>query len=282
MSDDGGQAAPTETADSDTITTDSQSRALWDGIAEQYGTDADEGEREVYEKLKRILEDEGIPPKGSSLLEAGSGSGQISALLARDGYDVTLLDFSDVALAKSREIFERNGLEARFILADLFEMDPQKTGTHDVVWNSGVLEHFDGWQVIDALQAMSRTAKRLVIFLVPNPGSGHYMEFRQKALKDGAWQWGLEIPEGEPRRLGHMRGTAGRLTALCGGVSNRILYEIRGEGRRAGRAGRDCEEGKGRRRKQEKEERYRRRQGPDARQGQVSEDGGGKACPGQA
>ncbi len=179
--------------DNGVITTNSQSKGLWDDIARQYTMKADEGEREAYEKFVQILHKEGILPGESSLLEAGCGSGQVSVLLAKEGYDVALLDFSDIALTKSKEIFKQHNLKAEFILSDLFEMSPKKTGKYDVVWNSGVLEHFDGWQVIRALEIMAQMANKLVIFLVPNLQSRYYVQFRQKALEENSWQWGLEI-----------------------------------------------------------------------------------------
>jgi len=174
-----------------TLSTNSQTKSLWDNIAKYYDDKIDEGEKEVAKELEKILQTIGVSE--GSLLEAGCGSGQISALLVNSGYDVALLDFSEVALEKSKKIFEQKNIKGNFILSDLFEMSPEKTGTYDVVWNSGVLEHYDGWQIINALEKMSKVAKKFVIFLIPNPKSKPYMAFRKKALENNSWQWGLEI-----------------------------------------------------------------------------------------
>lgn len=170
----------------------SQQPSLWDDIAKQYTDTPDEGETEIATELESILKHYDVL-SGSSLLESGCGSGHISSFLAAKGYQTTLLDFSEIALQKAKELYEKNNLKGNFIHSDLFEISPQTVGTHDVVWNSGVLEHFDGWQIIDAMQKMAATAKKFVIILVPNSISSSYLDFRKKALESGGWQWGLEI-----------------------------------------------------------------------------------------
>ena len=171
---------------------DSQQPSLWDDVARHYSDRPDKGETEIAAELGSLLASLGVPD-GSTLLEAGSGSGHISSFLASKGYKTTLLDFSKVALKKSENLYKKNNLGGNFVHSDLFEISAESVGTHDVVWNSGVLEHFDGWQVIDAMQKMASVARRFVIILVPNPKSSAYMDFRKKALEEGAWQWGLEI-----------------------------------------------------------------------------------------
>lgn len=171
---------------------DSQQPSLWDGVAEQYSGEPDRGETEIASELESLLAGLGVKG-GSTLLEAGCGSGHISSHLASRGYGTTLLDFSKVALKKARQLYKKNGLGGEFVHSDLFEISPQSVGTHDVVWNSGVLEHFDGWQIVGAMQKMASVAARFVIILVPNPKSLAYLDFRRKALEEGSWQWGLEI-----------------------------------------------------------------------------------------
>lgn len=170
---------------------DSQQPSLWDDVASQYSDEPDEGESEIASELESLLAKLGV--QGGSLLEAGCGSGHISSHLASSGYKTTLLDFSEVAIKKARQLYERKNLEGNFVHSDLFEISAHSVDSHDVVWNSGVLEHFDGWQVIEAMQKMASVAKKFVIILVPNPKSRPYMDFRRKALEAGVWQWGLEI-----------------------------------------------------------------------------------------
>ena len=171
---------------------DSQKPSLWDDIAKNYTDTPDEGEIEIAMDIEGVLHKNGIFAN-SSLLEAGCGSGHISAFLANKGYETTLLDFSEIALNKARQVYEKNKLVGRFIKSDLFDISPESVGYHDVVWNSGVLEHFDGWQIIQSMQKMANVAKKFVIILVPNPKSSSYMGFRKKTLENGDWKWGLEI-----------------------------------------------------------------------------------------
>jgi hypothetical protein len=171
---------------------DSQKPSLWDDIAKNYTDTPDEGEIEIAMDIEGVLHKNGIFAN-SSLLEAGCGSGHISAFLANKGYETTLLDFSEIALNKAKQVYEKNKLVGRFIKSDLFDISPESVGYHDVVWNSGVLEHFDGWQIIQSMQKMANVAKKFVIILVPNPKSSSYMGFRKKTLENGDWKWGLEI-----------------------------------------------------------------------------------------
>ncbi|MCI4433275.1 MAG: methyltransferase domain-containing protein, partial [Nitrosopumilus sp.] len=171
---------------------DSQKPSLWDDIAKNYTDTPDEGEIEIAIDIEGVLHKNGIFAN-SSLLEAGCGSGHISAFLANKGYETTLLDFSEIALNKAKQVYEKNKLVGRFIKSDLFDISPESVGYHDVVWNSGVLEHFDGWQIIQSMQKMANVAKKFVIILVPNPKSSSYMGFRKKTLENGDWKWGLEI-----------------------------------------------------------------------------------------
>ena len=115
----------------------------------------------------------GILPTGASLLEAGSGSGELSAYLASIGYNVTLLDLSDVALSLSRELFKKHGLLGSFQKGDLFNL-PFAEGSFDCVWNSGVLEHYTDQEIVAALKEMARVSKGLVITVVPNAGAIFY------------------------------------------------------------------------------------------------------------
>ena len=189
----------------ETDKSDSQQPHLWDNVAKQYSAKPDKAESEIASELESILAGLGIG-NGSTLLEAGCGSGHVSSILASNGYKTALLDFSEVALEKAKQLYQAKGIHGDFVYSDIFDMSAESVGTHDIVWNSGVLEHFDGWQVINALQKMADVAKKFVIILVPNPGSNAYLNYRRKALKDGSWQWGLEI----------LRDNLGDLVRLAG------------------------------------------------------------------
>lgn len=89
-----------------------------------------------FEALLEIL-----PPAPATVLECGSGSGEVSAYLAKRGYQVTLLDDSASALEFARRRFGREGLDGEFVKGNVYEL-PFADGAFDVVTSFGLLEHF--------------------------------------------------------------------------------------------------------------------------------------------
>ena len=62
--------------------------------------------------------------QGSSVLDVGTGSGCIAISLALDGYKVTALDVSDVALSFARRNAERLGAKLEFVKGDIKAPSP--------------------------------------------------------------------------------------------------------------------------------------------------------------
>ena len=58
-------------------------------------------------------------------LDLACGEGQNAIWLATHGWDVTGVDYSEVAIAKARSRAEREGAQARFVCADLVEHEPE-------------------------------------------------------------------------------------------------------------------------------------------------------------
>src|SRR3989339_1774859 len=143
---------------------------------------------EYYGKIKKYL------PKKAKLLEAGSGTGEISAYFAKNGNEVYLLDKSKVALDLSKRIFSKYKLKGTFVKADLFSI-PFSDNTFDCVWNSGVLEHFSDEEIVCALKEMSRVSKNLVISLVPSAQSVIYRMVKWELEAQNKWQYGDEFPK---------------------------------------------------------------------------------------
>jgi SAM-dependent methyltransferase len=59
-------------------------------------------------------------------LDLASGEGQNAIWLASLGWEVTGIDYSEVAIAKARARAEREGVEARFVCADLVSYVPER------------------------------------------------------------------------------------------------------------------------------------------------------------
>ncbi|MDD1703887.1 MAG: class I SAM-dependent methyltransferase [Methanoregula sp.] len=99
---------------------------------------------------------------GSKILEAGCGTGQTLALFT-GRHETVGLDISLAALALAR----RNCPHP--VLGSIFSL-PFQDDTFDLVYNSGVIEHFRDPTNVDALREMARIVKPSgkVIVIVPN------------------------------------------------------------------------------------------------------------------
>ena len=161
---------------------------LWNKVAESYNLEISETEEKLAIEIKDILNGLGIN-RQCSLIELGCGSGKLSAVLSRE-FDVTLLDISDKALEKSQQLFKKYGLKGEFIKGDLIDLNIEKQ--YDVMWNSGVMEHFNETDLLKAFQSMGKFQSKYYIFIVPNPLSIPYLMFRYKLMSKGDWIYGKE------------------------------------------------------------------------------------------
>ena len=75
------------------------------------------------------------------ILEAGSGTGGLSQQLAKAGADVFVLDIVPACLQAARRKGAAPGT-LQGVVGDLFHC-PFPDGAFDVVFNSGVMEHFE-------------------------------------------------------------------------------------------------------------------------------------------
>jgi len=166
------------------------SRSLWNELWEKW-----EGEEwdNICEQIYRVLKREIGEVKGKRILEAGSGSGRISLRLALDGANMTLVDFSQQALDRSKEIFDKNGVKAEFYNINLENELPFEDNYFDIVWNAGVMEHFTKRQQIKMVREFSRIAPEFHTFN-PNLNSFFYRLGKWSAEKSGTWPYGKEFP----------------------------------------------------------------------------------------
>jgi len=99
------------------------------------------------------------------IIELGCGGGMMSSRLAKEGYKVSVLDISQNALNVTQKNFDKINAKGTFIKADLFSMGLKKE-SYDIVWNQGVIEHFD--DIKGSVKAMNDMVKKngyLVIFV---------------------------------------------------------------------------------------------------------------------
>jgi len=141
--------------------------------------------------LERVLGD----VRGKTVLDAGSGTGLNSLALAARGARVTLLDVAQPALDIARVYYEEQGIEASMVQGSIFAL-PFPDGTFDVVWNTGVIEHFEPPERRLAVTEMLRVMKPggTMITINPNAGARIYRFAKEWAERHGRWDVGFELP----------------------------------------------------------------------------------------
>ncbi|MBU4400113.1 MAG: methyltransferase domain-containing protein, partial [Planctomycetes bacterium] len=131
-------------------------------------------------------------PRGGKVLEAGCGAGWQSLALAQKGrFQLTLMDFSSEALGYAERIFAQHQLSAEFVDGDVFSCgEPQ----FDLVFNAGVLEHYNFDQQVAFLRGMASRSTKYVLALVPNRMCYWYWLWRMQRSARGGWPFGKEMP----------------------------------------------------------------------------------------
>jgi len=100
-------------------------------------------------------------PKAGKTIEVGSGSGRLSCFLASHGYETTCLDYSTEALRVAKENYKLANLKGKFVLGDAFYL-PFPDYTFDIIFSTGLLEHFENPQPI--VSEMVRVLKNTGLF----------------------------------------------------------------------------------------------------------------------
>jgi len=136
-----------------------------------------------------------LPISGKKILESGCGTGKISLELTKLGAKCTLLDKSPTAIDIAKDIYSKAKLDAKFVLGDIFEL-PFPDGSFDIVWNAGVLEHFDENYTASAIKEMCRVCKadgKVVIYVPSARGLFYRLGKWIKEIR-GTWVYGYERP----------------------------------------------------------------------------------------
>lgn len=143
--------------------------------------------------VARVLEQ--LTMADEVLLETGCGSASISAELACAGRHVSLVDFSQPILDRALQLFQVSRLPPPEVtLADITKPLPLADRVADVVWNSGVLEHWTDAELLPIVKEMRRMSRRAVIALVPYAGCVFYRWGKAVMEAEGTWPYGREMP----------------------------------------------------------------------------------------
>lgn len=118
-----------------------------------------------------------------------------------------MLDVNENAIEICKNVFAKNKIDGAFILEVLFNM-PFEDNTFDMVWNVGVLEHFEGQEQIAALREMARVTKPSEMLITYNPyyKAIFYRIGKWWAEKLGKWEFGPEIPVKSLKNQGNLAG----------------------------------------------------------------------------
>jgi glycosyltransferase involved in cell wall biosynthesis/2-polyprenyl-3-methyl-5-hydroxy-6-metoxy-1,4-benzoquinol methylase len=152
--------------------------------------DESEAVRSFDDDLARRIDE--LLPAGGQVLEAGCGAGQQSLALSRIGkHELTLMDFSTQALEHAKRLFERACGRASFKVGDVIEPGEPE---FDLVFNAGVLEHYEFDEQVNFIRGMASRSRRYVLVLVPNRLCYWYWIWRVRACSAGLWPFGKEAP----------------------------------------------------------------------------------------
>ena len=107
-----------------------------------------------------------LPAGERKVLEAGCKGGARSLALAlRRGFEVHILDSSETAIAAVQRRFEVSKLQGHFHLADPFVAGKSE---FDLVFNAGVIQHYEFDDQVRLLRAMASRSKGRIAVVAPN------------------------------------------------------------------------------------------------------------------
>lgn len=125
----------------------------WDDLSPDNGSS--------YDAIDAFLSSEWCPPPASapSVLDAGCGGGQVALRLARRGYRVTAIDFSETAIELARRNAEREAASVECLAGDCVDLASQKDGSFDLVIDNHLLHCLIGEDRLAFLRSAHRVLR---------------------------------------------------------------------------------------------------------------------------
>jgi 2-polyprenyl-3-methyl-5-hydroxy-6-metoxy-1,4-benzoquinol methylase len=152
-------------------------------------------------------------PREKTCCEVGSGTGTTSAMLASLGASVTLIDSSPKALSFAKSLFEKLHIEGDYCQMDAFKL-AIADASFDVVWNGGVIEHFDDTRKVKLIREMWRILQPGGVLFIQAPSRLDLPFVLYKSISErlGSWPYGFE-DDLTQNRLKYLCRQAGLQTA---------------------------------------------------------------------
>ena len=135
-----------------------------------------------------------LTSEGDQVLEIGCGSGETSLYLSKYGRNVSAIDYSRDVIELVDMAQKLTTFKCKTYCLDAAENLPFEKQQFDVVFQAGLLEHFQSEEQIELLANWKDCCKKMVS-LVPNAHSIAYRLGKFLAEKNGTWQYGLETPQ---------------------------------------------------------------------------------------
>ncbi|MFC1674584.1 class I SAM-dependent methyltransferase [Candidatus Omnitrophota bacterium] len=134
--------------------------------------------------------------RGLKTVEIGCGMAEKSLLFAREGAEVTVVDYSTKALEEAESFFRYFNLKATFLQCDIFNLPQDLLERFDIAMSYGLAEHFRYPKRRRIFQVHYSLIKEggMLLIGVPNAWCLPYRIFKILAQWLGYWKVGLEIP----------------------------------------------------------------------------------------
>ena len=132
---------------------------------------------------------------GAKVLEIGCGSGVSSLWLAKNGRDVTALDYTKSSVELVKAAADKLGLRNVVVIhCDATKALPFNEKQFDYIFQAGLLEHFKTEEQVELLRNWSKYGKYM-ISMIPNASSIPYRVGKHILESNREWEYGLEIPK---------------------------------------------------------------------------------------
>lgn len=151
-------------------------------LSEEYGgaKEYKQGLKTLSAAVERIYDRIPRTKEKKKFLDAGCGKGELLYFMAKKGYDVYGVDYSNTAVKMSKKLLEKKNIKGHVYNSDVRKL-PFKNNFFDVVISTDVVEHLDdSTATIDFFNEIYRVLKPGGKFYVHTAPNKIHVEYFQK------------------------------------------------------------------------------------------------------